>query len=161
MQLALMQSEWGKGNMSYRLMQKFWLDIGKRDERDLAQQIVELKNQRAFTSTIRDALRLFLDLKQGNIDVLIELFPFVKDTLQPAQIDKSLQEQIKRLEDLLLAQGNVPIQPPLTAPTREQRTHQAGKSQIEIKRLTGKSSAETTARNFLNSMSGLASGFFD
>ena len=41
--------------MSYRLMQKFWLDVSKRDERELAQQIVELKNQRAFTSAIRDA----------------------------------------------------------------------------------------------------------
>ena len=45
--------------MSYRLMQKFWLDIGKPDEQELAEQIVGLKNQRAFTSTIRDAFDCF------------------------------------------------------------------------------------------------------
>lgn len=138
--------------MTYRVMQKFWLDVSKRDERELAQQIVELKNQRAYTSTIRDALRLFLDLKQGRADVLLELFPWLKEGLQPAQTaqpDQKLHEQIARLEALLLSQGNVPVrraEPP---------------SLVETTPSIEKGSTKTVANNFVSSMKSFAAGFFD
>ena len=146
--------------MPYRIMQKFWLDVSKRDERELAQQIVELKERRAFASSIRDAMKLFLDLKQGKVEVLCEMFPWVREAFQSAPaapVEQGLQEQITRLETLLLAQGNVPIQSPL-AP-KSARTNR--KSRVKITATTGKADARTVAQNFANSMKSFASGFFD
>ena len=146
--------------MPYRIMQKFWLDVSKRDERELAQQIVELKDRRAFASSIRDALKLFLDLKQGRVEVLCELFPWVREAFQSAPVapaEQGLQEQIARLEALLLAQGNVPIQSPLAR--KSARTNR--KSRVQIAATTGKADAKTVAQNFANSMKSFASGFFD
>ncbi len=95
----------------FRLRFSFWLDLHKSDEAALAETIDALKQNRTFASTIRDGIRLIADLRAGRIDVLLELFPWVKEALQPApatSADQRLQEQIERLENLLLAQGNVP-----------------------------------------------------
>ena len=147
----------------FRLRFTFWLDLHKEDEAELAETIDGLKHERSFASTIRDGIRLVCDLRAGRLDVLCELFPWVGEALQPvspAPVDARLHEQIARLETLLLAQGNVPIQTPASAeyvPARP--TRKTSKSQVEI--TAAKASAETVAKNFLNSMKGLASGFFD
>ena len=60
----------------FRLMYKFWLDVNKPDEFELAEQIDELKVGHTFTRTIRDGLRLIQSLRQGRVDVLLEMFPF-------------------------------------------------------------------------------------
>ena len=139
----------------FRLRFTFWLDMRKTDEAELAETIETLKLNRTFAATIRDGIRLICDLRAGQTEVLLELFPWTKDTLQAGPVsaaDTHLQEQIKRLEDLLLAQGNIPIQTPLTVNTREPNPQRTGRSLVEIKATAGKSSAETTAKNFLNSM---------
>ena len=59
----------------------FWLDLGKGSEFILADTIFELKQKRLFASTIRDGIRLIVDLRAGRVDVLLELFPFVEETL--------------------------------------------------------------------------------
>ena len=41
----------------------------------VAEHIQKLKSERAFTSTIRDGIRLIVDLRAGRVDVLRELFP--------------------------------------------------------------------------------------
>jgi hypothetical protein len=105
----------------YRLRFTFWLDLLKHDEEQLADQIELLKNERSFVSTIRDGIRLISDLRQGSLIVLFELFPWVRaefmayvQSLQPpkppAELD--LQRQLERLEQLLLQQGNTPIDQP-------------------------------------------------
>ncbi|GAB5426316.1 MAG: hypothetical protein Crog4KO_34630 [Crocinitomicaceae bacterium] len=63
---------------SHRIMFRFWLDIVKPDELKIADTIEILKNERSFTQTIRDGIRLIFDLKQGKLDVLFELFPWVR-----------------------------------------------------------------------------------
>ena len=97
---------------------KFWLDTGKDDEFLIAKQIDELKRGRLFTSTIRDGIRLICDLKEGRLDVLFELFPWVSaefleymQSLQPQKTagEIELQKRIERMEHLLLEQGNVPV----------------------------------------------------
>ena len=65
-------------NESYRLMYRFWLNIAKPAEAALADKIELLKNERIFTQTIRDGIRLICDLRSGKLDVLFELFPWVK-----------------------------------------------------------------------------------
>ena len=97
---------------------KFWLDTGKDDELLIAGQIGELKRERLFTSTIRNGIRLICDLKEGHLDVLFELFPWVRaefleymQSLQPQKTagEIELQKRMERMEHLLLEQGNVPI----------------------------------------------------
>lgn len=62
----------------YRVIHKFWLGITKPDEDRLDEQIRELKRSRKFTTVIRDALRLIVDLRAGRLNVLFELFPWVQ-----------------------------------------------------------------------------------
>jgi hypothetical protein len=108
-------------------MHKFWLDLTKDSEEQIDEQIYGLKQNRTYTKTIRDGIRLICDLKAGRLDVLFELFPWVKSELldhltsQPVDSDFVLREQLARLEQLLLHQGNQPI-----------GTTQAGPKQMNI-----------------------------
>lgn len=85
---------------------KFWLDLNKDDELLIAETIDELKRQRSFVSTIRDGIRLICDLRQGKLNVLFELFPWVKAALQTpmGQEGDDLKRKIDLLEQLILVQ---------------------------------------------------------
>lgn len=74
---------------SFRLRFTFWLDLDKPEENELADYIDELKRQRKFVTTIKQGLRLIRDLRAGNTDVLLELFPLVVERLrnQPHNTD--------------------------------------------------------------------------
>jgi len=106
----------------------FWLDCDKDNELLLADTIDDLKRQRAFTATIRDGIRLICDLRRGSLDVLFELFPWVRaefldymqaclrrQALQPdtAAAEQRLEQQLARLEQLLLQQASAPAGPRL------------------------------------------------
>jgi hypothetical protein len=96
----------------------FWLDYNKDEELLLAETINELKHTRLFSKSIRDGIRLVNSLRKGKLDVLFELFPWVKAEflagVQPKETagEKALREQLQRLENLLLEQGNRPISLP-------------------------------------------------
>lgn len=60
-----------------------WLDIEKEDERLLLGMIDTLKKKRSFVSTVRDGIRLMVDLRAGNLNVLYELFPWTQIPLHP------------------------------------------------------------------------------
>ena len=60
---------------------EFWLNVLRDDHLELAQEIDSLKRQRRFARTIRDGVRLVADLREGRIDVLLELFPWVRDAV--------------------------------------------------------------------------------
>lgn len=62
-----------------RVQYRFWLDAMKDPEFEVAQEILLLKERRKFQTTIKNGLRLMIDLRAGRIDVLLELFPWVKD----------------------------------------------------------------------------------
>lgn len=141
----------------FRLKFMFWLDSTKPDEDSLIEQVEQLKQERLFVKTIRDGIRLIIDLREGNLDVLMELFPWTKDALQPTSItptEQRLQEQIARLEVLLLTDGKFPNQ-------RVQSRAVDMKPQLEINRASEKTGTKTVAKNFMDSMKGFASGFFD
>lgn len=99
----------------FRLQFAFWLNMSKPGEEAIADTIETLKQQRTFARTIRDGIRLICDLRAGKLDVLFELFPWVRaefleymQSLQPTKsaADTALQAQLARLESLLLA-GNI------------------------------------------------------
>ena len=99
----------------YREKFTFWLNLVKDDEFAIADQIGELKKNRTFVKTIRDGIRLVCDLRAGRLEVLFELFPWVKaeflSGVQPKETagEKLLREQLERMEKLLIEQGNQPI----------------------------------------------------
>jgi hypothetical protein len=99
----------------FRLQVKFWLDLHKAEENELADLIAELKQQRTFSGVVRDGIRLMVDLWRGNLDVLLALFPWVEDAFyervaaQQPSSDAAIQEQLTKLERLLIEQGNQPI----------------------------------------------------
>jgi hypothetical protein len=106
----------------YREKFMFWLNLVDNQEFAIAEQISELKKQRLFASTIRDGIRLIYDLRRGKVDVLFELFPWVKAEflagVQPQETagERALREQLARIEQQLLQQGNVPLQLLSSAP---------------------------------------------
>ena len=63
---------------NHRIRCNFWLNLGKPEEEEIADKIEVLKSNRSFTSVIRDGIRLICDLRDGNLDVLFELFPWVR-----------------------------------------------------------------------------------
>ena len=149
--------------MTYRVMQKFWLDLEKPDEEEINQFIDHYKRQRQFTRIIRDGIRLMWSLEQGNLDVLFELFPSVMDEFYQRALashtpqDKVLAEHISRLERLLLEQGSIPIPSttgakPLVAPQIAPPMLDDADELLSIKKAKSDS---TSARNFLDAAFGL------
>jgi hypothetical protein len=84
----------------FRVRQVFWLDMQKEDEFALAETIDKLKQQRTFVRTIRDGVRLILDLRAGRVDVLLELFPFVRTALSGSSGSGNTDE-VKALKTML------------------------------------------------------------
>ena len=150
-------------NKRYREKFMFWLNLIDNQEYVIAEQISELKRERRFASTIRDGIRLICDLRQGNVDVLFELFPWIKTKLlaevQPLETAgaRVLHEQLKRIEQQLLQQGNIPVQLPslqsesgpkaMAVPQFEKPVYN-DEDDLVIK----KDTSATSAQNFINAM---------
>lgn len=61
----------------YRWM--FWLDVRHDDQLMLCEALDDLKAERKYAPTIRDALKLILSLRERRIDFLLDLFPWVEE----------------------------------------------------------------------------------
>jgi hypothetical protein len=94
----------------YRMRFDFQLNVAKEDEYAIAEQIAALKQQGLYSKTVRDGIRLVSDLRDGNLDVLFELFPWVRaeflEYINTVQSPKSatelhIQDQLARIEELL------------------------------------------------------------
>jgi len=147
---------------NFRLRFTFWLDMTKPDEENIAETIDHLKAERSFVRTVRDGIRLICDLRAGRLDVLFELFPWVRAEfleymaslqLQPQRQDSELRQRLERMERLLLEQGNVPISStasgpkPLAAPQPvSPETDSADDDLLVVKKAQSDGSS---ARNFL------------
>ena len=135
-----------------RRMVKFWLDVKHADQQWIAEVVEELRKRRQLARTIREGISLVVTLRQGDLSVLDELFPFVRESTQTAsamQPSEQFNAILRELNELKAQQGRA-------LPAASQRQNRAT---VEV--TPSKASAETVAKNFLNSMKGLASGFFD
>lgn len=96
----------------FRLKFMFWLDANKPDEYLLTEVIDELKQERSFSRTIRDGIRLIVSLRQRRTDVLFSMFPWLQEEI-PASVHSmpitsnggELQDQLQRIEKLILQTG--------------------------------------------------------
>ncbi len=101
----------------YKFM--FWLDDSKHAQNELIGQVDSLKQDRLFSKTIRDGIRLITSLRSGSLDVLFELFPYVRaefmEYVKRVKSDDDDNDQLKReineLKMLILQQGNKPDTP--------------------------------------------------
>ena len=97
-----------------RVRQEFWLDISKSEDVDILHLIADLKRSRSFSQVVRAGLRLVVDLWNGNLTVLLELFPWVEEAFfqrlaeQRPPETSAIQDQLSNLERILLAQGSQP-----------------------------------------------------
>ena len=131
----------------------FRLEYKRASDVMLMEQIDILKAHHEFLGVIRDGIRLVCDLRAGRADVLLELFPGI---VQHIQADAALQfETIIQRLDALDAQQVRALPTVASAPRLPAST--GGVTVAE----GGKASAQTVAANFVSSMAGLASGFFD
>lgn len=125
------------------------LDLHRADESALADSIATLKANRTFATTVRDGIRLMVDLRAGRTDVLFTFFPWIRDSIQPTP-SAEFNDILRQMQELK------PPQDSLEIPSKRPAT-----SGVVLVEGSGKGSAETVARNFLASMGSLASGFFD
>ena len=135
-----------------RQMVKFWLDLKHADQQWIADVVAELRKRRQLARTIREGIALVVTLRQGDFSVLDELFPFVREstrTPSSAQASEQFNAILRELNELKAQQGRS-----VSADTQPRPIVKAEVS-------ASKASAETVAKNFLTSMKGLASGFFD
>ena len=144
----------------FRLRFTFWLDMQKADEAELAETIDVLKQERTFASTIRDGIRLICDLQGRAGGRALELFPWVREALQSAPAATG-RRRASGTDRPAGSAADRPGQCARFSPhlTHRRRSAQKGRAAVEV--TASKASAETVAKNFLTSMKGLASGFFD
>lgn len=130
---------------------KFWLNVNNDEDLAIADLIGELKRQRQFQRAVRDGLRLIADLRAGRTDVLLELFPGIREALPQVGAGESFDALLREVSEikahLSTGGGLMPIPPdrvnvPLIG--------------VKVQQING--SSDDAARNFLG---GLASAFFD
>ena len=99
----------------YRMRFDFQLNVAKDTEYAIAETIRWLKSQGLYSKTIRDGIRLICDLRDGNLEVLFELFPWVRAeffeymvSVQPQKSETELviSDQLARIEIMLSNGGN-------------------------------------------------------
>lgn len=126
---------------------RFNLNLRRPDESSLADDIAALRKLRQFRPTILNALRLFLDLKDGYLDVLQELFPDAVQRIQAAYQNaeiEALRREIAELRSQGFSASMQAQQPPAIAPA-------VGKMTL-VKGITA-----NTGKAFANSIG----GYFD
>lgn len=137
-----------------RMRFTFWLNTRDYAERRVADLIDQLKAEGAFTQTIRDGLRLMVDLRHGRTTTLLEMFPWVAEAVAPAPApgDGEVLREIARLRDLILAQQAAPAFPPPPRDTPALRPLTALDEEGDVVLTVTATKATNSAANFLGSL---------
>lgn len=66
-----------------KMMFRFWLDQYRPEDVKPGQYLYMLRERKdgSYTRTIRNSIRLFATLEQGDVKVLLELFPHIQALL--------------------------------------------------------------------------------
>jgi len=86
---------------------RFWININDPGQEELNRFCEWASEQRKLAQLIRDGLRLMGTLREGRVDVLIEMFPFVLQALTPSVSSEpsrsgDTDKRLERIEQLLL-----------------------------------------------------------
>ena len=140
----------------FKLQYMFWLEPDKPEHDALIDIIESLKEDRAFAPVVRDGILLEADLREGRVDVLLELHPWIASVIAAGQgneeIDR-LRNEIELLKSVVAYMTTEqPIPPPtgprpLTAPTDDMP--------LVMRKVA--SDGKASASNFINSAFNLVS----
>ena len=91
----------------FRLKFMFWLDMNKKDEAELAEEIEILKEKRLFAETLRDGIRLICDLRAGRTERLFAMFPWLLGEVdrEADANTQTIQQEFDRLWSALASQS--------------------------------------------------------
>lgn len=148
------------------------LDINKDVENWLHEWIEHLTKQRKFSQYVRDGLRLMIDLSAGNVDVLVELFPWIRERLtgqgstppESSSDIQSLENKVEQLTQIILSQNIGQVMQPsrveqqtgkeIAAPKFDMPVFDDDDDDLPTLKLSTSSKNEA-AGNFLRGLSGL------
>jgi len=144
----------------------FWLNLEDESEYAIAETIEELKDRRQFSKSIRDGLRLVVDLSRGKTDVLKELFPTVLDDINspnssaggnggtntPDSEINALRADIQRLEQALLSERV----PPAMHMAKQLASHATPEYTLNDLPLLGSKAAKSNGNSRQNLLSALS-----
>ena len=103
---------------------KFWLFHDLPEHQRLMEFIQYCKTTRQFAKVVRDGIRLIWSLREGNTDILFELFPHLERRFNP-----DAEDLIAEFRDMLLSQRSAPVPQPVqieaTAGQGEKKSLQA------------------------------------
>lgn len=93
----------------------FYLNFQKDDELLVAERIDDLKRRRSFTSVVREGIIIISELREGRVDTLLRLYPWIVDVIRtpqpPPPDDGDLKHEISLLRKLILEQGSIQAPP--------------------------------------------------
>lgn len=76
----------------------FWLNINSPRDIEVARLITDLKDKNLFTKTLRDGIKLICSLREGRVDLLLKMFPFVAQYFQ-SQLHAQQQQQYEAMQN--------------------------------------------------------------
>lgn len=102
----------------------FYLNFQKDDELLVAERIDDLKRRRSFTSVVREGIIIISELREGRVDTLLRLYPWIVDVIRtpeppPPHDDGDLKREISLLRKLIIEQGSLQA-PPANYPQMKQ-----------------------------------------
>jgi hypothetical protein len=105
---------------------KFWLYHDRDEDSRLMEFIQYCKATRQFARVVRDGIRLIWSLREGNTDVLFELFPHLERQFKPDA--EELIEQFRQM--LMLQQVAAPVPQPAPLAISNGAAEQGGKKSL-------------------------------
>lgn len=151
--------------MPFKKRFEFWLDFDKPDQLAIAEKIDVMKERRQFAPNVRDGLLLVEDLREGNVEVLLQLFPDIRERLSvpeppspPADTNETrLATALEQLASAIKHSGHH-TQPALAAgplpPTGLGKPHEID-ALPEVKVRESRGDGGQSSQNFLNSLMSL------
>jgi hypothetical protein len=141
---------------------RFWLNLDKDDEYELAETIDGLKRERRFVTTIREGIRVVSALRAGEWDHVFSMFPafgdYVDKLILQAKVEAYERQTIQIIQQQAQAivvehpdpppAGPCPMQLPAQAPPPPVFDDEDAAIELDIRATQGGDSAQ----NFVDSL---------
>lgn len=92
----------------FRKRYEFWLNLNAESEYEIAEIVDDLKAQRGYASAIRDGLKLIWELRQGKVDTLVKLFPWIAERFQAQSNTDELTALVEQVKSIVVNQRAMP-----------------------------------------------------
>lgn len=142
-----------RGQRTYKTPRRqfnFYLNVNRPVDYQLSEDIKHMKADRAYTQNIRDGLRLVQDLNAGRLDVLFELYPWIRERLQPSALASDQFEILMNQVAVLTNRFSDTSQQPIERAALPQLTFEEGDTVIVNDPAAGGRARENFAQSMGN-----------